>query len=100
MIKTYQQFLDDKTIVDHPSGFEPESLNKNLFDFQRDIVRWGLRRGRAAFFEDCGLGKTPQQLAWADEVLRKINQPVLILAPNEVKKQTIREGVKFGDEVR
>jgi superfamily II DNA or RNA helicase len=100
MIKTYQQFLDDKTIVDHPSGFVPESLNKNLFDFQRDIVRWGLRRGRAAFFEDCGLGKTPQQLAWADEVLRKINQPVLILAPNEVKKQTIREGVKFGIEVR
>ena len=100
MIKTYQQFLDDKRIVDHPSGFEPESLNKNLFDFQRDIVRWGLRRGRAAFFEDCGLGKTPQQLAWADEVLRKINRPILILAPNEVKKQTIREGVKFGVEVR
>jgi len=100
MIKTYQQFLDDKRIADHPSGFEPESLNKNLFDFQRDIVRWGLRRGRAAFFEDCGLGKTPQQLAWADEVLRKINRPILILAPNEVKKQTIREGVKFGVEVR
>jgi len=100
MIKTYQQFLDDKRIADHPSGFEPESLNKNLFDFQRDIVRWGLRRGRAAFFEDCGLGKTPQQLAWADEALRKINRPILILAPNEVKKQTIREGVKFGVEVR
>src|SRR6185312_16085336 len=68
-------------------------------DFQRDIVGWACRRGRAALFEDCGLGKTPQQLAWSQQVLEKTNKPVLILAPNEVKKQTAREGKKFQVEV-
>lgn len=97
---SYEEFLAAKKFVDLPTGFQPsQSLNKNLFDFQRDIVSWACRRGRAALFEDCGLGKTPQQLAWAAEVLQKTNKPVLILAPNEVKKQTKREGDKFGVEV-
>ena len=63
-----------------------------LFDFQRDIVRWALRRGRAAIFADCGLGKTPMQLEWA----RHIPGRVLILAPLAVSAQTVREAAKFG----
>jgi superfamily II DNA or RNA helicase len=63
-----------------------------LFPFQRDIVKWALRRGRAALFADCGLGKTPMQLSWADQVPGR----VLILAPLAVAQQTVREGQKFG----
>jgi hypothetical protein len=66
-----------------------------LFPFQRDIVKWALRRGRAAIFADCGLGKTPMQLSWAAQVPGR----VLILAPLAVAQQTVREGKKFGIEV-
>jgi hypothetical protein len=95
----YKQFIASKKILDVPTGFEPGSLPKSLFEFQKDCVEWGCRRGRAAFFEDCGLGKTPQQLAWAEQVCTKTNKPVLILAPLCVTKQTKREGEKFGINV-
>lgn len=96
---SYEDFLSKKKIVDLPSGFQPKNLNKNLFDWQSDIVGWACRRGRSALFEDCGLGKTIQQISWAEQVLRKTNKPVLIVAPNEVKRQTIKEGVKYGVEI-
>jgi superfamily II DNA or RNA helicase len=93
----YDQFLKKKAFVDTPVGFSVDSVNDMLFDFQSDIVKWGLKRGRASLFEDCGLGKTPQQLTWAYEVLRKKGD-VLIVAPLAVSAQTHREGFKFGIE--
>ena len=92
----YQDFLQQKTTRIEPVGFEAESLNPFLFDWQSQIVRWALRRGRAALFEDCGLGKTLQQLVWADEVSRHTGKPVLILTPLAVGKQTVKEAEKFG----
>lgn len=97
----YADFLNAKRIVDPPTGFEPNgSINPALFDFQKDVVRWALRRGRACLFEDCGLGKTPQQLEWANRVVEKTGKNVLILCPLAVARQTEREGKKFGIEVR
>lgn len=97
---TYEKFLAEKAIIDVPTGFEPtRELPGKLFDFQKDVVRWALRRGRAALFEDCGLGKSAQQLAWAQQVLEETNKPVLILAPFCVAQQTVREGKKFGIDV-
>ena len=93
---TYTEFLNGKRILDQPSGFDPGSLNDALFAFQRDIVSWALRRGRAALFEDCGMGKTLQQLEWAFRVSAHQNGPVLILAPLAVAEQTSREGQRFG----
>lgn len=100
MTATYQDFLESKRISIAPSGFMPDGLNPMLYPFQSDITRWGLQRGKAAFFQDCGLGKTPQQLTWAENVVREYNKPVLILAPLAVSKQTVREGEKFGIEAR
>lgn len=97
--KTYSEFIRSKKLKDIPTGFECSELPKKCFDFQRDIVGWACRRGRAALFEDCGLGKTPQQLAWAEQVVNKTGLPVLGLAPLCVTKQTQREGSKFGIEV-
>lgn len=93
----YNQFLKNKKLVDIPTGFkvDPETLNSNLLDFQLDCTAWALRRGRAALFEDCGLGKTIQQLEWANKVNEYSKEPVLILAPLSVAKQTKREGKKF-----
>lgn len=96
----YAAFLESKKVSIQPSGFDPSSLNSKLFEFQSDIDRWALSRGKAALFEDCGLGKTPQQLVWADEVAKESKRPVLILAPLAVSKQTGREGEKFDVNVR
>ena len=93
----YKDFLAKKQIVDQKSGFkiELDNLNPMLFDWQKILVQWGLARGRAAFFEDCGLGKTPQQLEWANQIHKKEKEPILILAPLAVSNQTKGEGEKF-----
>src|SRR5262249_43910793 len=59
-----------------------------------------IRKGRAAIFADCGLGKTPMQLVWAENVWRYTQRPVLIITPLAVSAQTIREAEKFGIECR
>lgn len=93
----YQGFLSTKVRDNEPTGFdiEPDALNAALKPFQRDIVRWALRRGRAALFAGTGLGKTLQQLSWADQVARR-HGPVLILTPLAVAQQTCAEAEKFG----
>jgi DNA modification methylase len=95
----YTKFLETKKKSFIESGFEPDSLNHNLFDFQEYIVRTALRKGRFAIFADCGLGKTLMQLEWANKVVENTGKPVLILAPLAVVGQTISEGVKFGIRV-
>jgi hypothetical protein len=94
----YRTFLVRKSQSGCGSGFEPVWLPDSLFDFQVSLTEWAIRRGRAGLFEDCGLGKTPQQLVWAENVRRHTNRPVLILTPLAVAAQTVREAVKFGVE--
>jgi len=95
----YEEFLKEKEVIDRPSGFEPRRVRLPLYDFQSAIVSWACRRGRAAIFADCGLGKTPMQLEWADQVCAHAGGSILILAPLAVSKQTHREGRKFGIDV-
>lgn len=94
----YQEFLQRKSQAGSQSGFEPVFLPSSLFDFQRALVEWAVRRGRAAIFADCGLGKTLMQLVWADNVVRHTNGRVLIITPLAVSAQTVAEGEKFGIE--
>ena len=97
----YQSFLDAKKITPIISGFDVDisKLNHNLFDFQAVIVKWALKRGRAAIFADTGLGKTLMQTTWAHEVYKNTNQNVIIFAPLCVAQQTVKEGLKFGIEI-
>lgn len=92
----YQTFLESKAQLGSMSGFEPLWIPDFLFDFQRYLVEWAIGKGRSAIFADCGLGKTPLQLVWAENVVRYTNRPVLILTPLAVAGQTIREAEKFG----
>jgi len=94
----YSAFLHSKSQLDELHGFTPSSLPSFLFDFQADLVSWALRKGRAAIFADCGLGKTPMELAWADQVVRRENGRVLLLTPLAVTYQTVAEAHKFGIE--
>jgi hypothetical protein len=96
----YGDFLDRKTQTKNNYGFAPVWMPDFLFDFQQALVEWALEKGRAAIFADCGMGKTPMQLVWAENVVRKTNGRVLILAPLAVAGQTVREAAKFGIEAR
>ena len=93
----YATFLARKSLVSPETGFEIDRklLNKKLFDFQKDLVTWSLRRGRAALFSDCGTGKGPMALEWARLVQRHSGGRVLVLAPLAVAQQLEREGKKF-----
>jgi DNA modification methylase len=94
----YTEFLESKRVSAAAVGFnvDGEWMNPALFPFQRDIVRWALRKGRAALFCGTGLGKTVMQLEWARLVHEHTGSDVLILAPLAVAQQTVREGEKFG----
>lgn len=96
-MSAYQEFLQQKLVRMQPAGFDvnPRDIHPLLFDWQREIVLWALRLGRAALFEECGLGKTLQQLEWARHVAAHTGGKVLILAPLAVAHQTVREGKKI-----
>src|SRR5215472_13186469 len=96
----YRSFLAAKSQLGTNAGFTPIWMPDFLFDFQKRLVEWALIKGRGAIFADCGLGKTPMQLVWADNVVRQNNKPVLILTPLAVSSQTLREAEKFGIECR
>ncbi len=99
MDKKYEKFLVKKRIVDTNAGIDAKKLNKMFFPFQESITKWALRKGRAAIFADCGMGKTPMQLEYSRKANRHTKKPSLILAPLAVSKQTKREGDKFGIKV-
>ena len=94
---TYADFLASKRRIVPSTGpvVAPGDVNPILFPFQRDLVRWAVRKGRAALFADTGLGKTFMQLEWA----RLIGERTLIVAPLSVARQTIREAAKLGTVV-
>ena len=96
----YAAFIESKTHLGGSFGFSPVFMPDFLFPFQRALVEWAVKRGRAAIFADCGLGKTPMQLVWAQNVVEKTNKPVLILTPLAVGPQTVREAEKFGIEAK
>ena len=90
--------MKSKQIITKSSGFDIDvsELNHSLFDWQKAVVKWALKKGKCALFEDCGLGKTLQQLVWAFIVYLYTGGNVLILAPLAVAAQTQKEGEKFG----
>lgn len=93
----YTEFLKNKLITTTPSGFDVDEtdLPVNLYPYQRDLVKWACKRGKAALFTMTGTGKTAMQVSWAKQVATRTHK-VLILAPLAVSKQTVRESLKFG----
>lgn len=92
----YDQFIASKTKCQVATGFDAMPIVAPLFDWQKAVVTWALQTGRAALFEECGLGKTVQSLEWSRQVSIHTNAPVLILTPLAVGPQTAAEAVKFG----
>jgi len=91
-----ETFLASKRQLTGMYGFEPTYMPEVAFPFQQKLIEWACRKGRAAIFADCGLGKTLMQLAWAENVARHSGGRVLILTPIAVSHQTANEADKFG----
>ena len=91
----YATFLARKSQGGTMTGFAPRTLPSFLFDFQAFLLDWSLRKGRSAVLADCGMGKGPMALAWAQQVVEHANSRVLILTPLAVGQQMLAEGVKF-----
>lgn len=98
MTDLYHQFLDSKKrlIASCGKAMMPDAVHLKLFQWQRDIVVWAVKKGRCAVFLDTGLGKTFIQLEWA----RLLGENTLIIAPLSVARQTVREAVKIGLDVQ
>ncbi|MEK9724461.1 MAG: hypothetical protein VW405_13400, partial [Rhodospirillaceae bacterium] len=90
----YDDVIARKSAALEFPGIETDDLAPHLFPHQRDLVRWALRRGRAAIFADTGRGKTAMQIEWARHVTA--HGRVLILTPLAVAQQTVREAARFG----
>lgn len=97
----YREFLKRKELREQETGItvSPQQLHPSLFDWQKRIVAWACKVGRAAVWADTGLGKTRMQLEWLRQVCAG-HGTGLILASLAVCQQTIREGAAIGMEVR
>ena len=96
----YESFIRAKVAAAPERGFEPPlPVSEVLFPFQRDIVRWAVRRGRAAIFASFGLGKTFMQLEIARQVCAQTGGRFLIVAPLGVRGEFKRDAEKLGVEL-
>lgn len=94
----YREFLESKRIVHQSVGLDisRDKLSPVLFEFQKDLTRWNLLKGRSADFAGTGLGKTFIESEWGHQVHQNTGENVLILAPLAVSQQTVREAAKMG----
>ena len=97
----YEEFIKSKGIKTQTSGFDIDKneLNPLLFEHQKDIVKWALKKGKAAIWSGTGTGKTNMELEFGKQVHEKTNGNILIVAPLAVTHQTVKEGLKFGYDV-
>lgn len=95
---SYSEFIKSKSQSGRGSGFKPIYIPDSAFDFQKHLIDWAIWKGRAAILAGCGLGKTLMQLAWADNVVKHTNRPVILATPIAVNAQTLEEAGKFGIE--
>lgn len=92
----YQEFLEKKKHTSINYGIESKFLPDKMFDFQKHVSEYAIKKGRCAVFLDTGLGKTIIELTVAHNYIRHTNKPVLIITPLAVAFQFIKESEKFG----
>ena len=96
----YEQFISKKLVTTPPTGFEPGESHSKLFPFQQALVKWALRRGRAAIFASTGLGKSVIAAEWSKHVHRHTGKPILALAPLAVAAQWANEAKRVDLKVK
>lgn len=96
----FDRWILSKAQLEGNHGFEPTFLPDWLFPFQSSLIEWAIKKGRAAIFADCGMGKTPMELVWAQNVVEHTDKRVLILTPLAVAAQFQDEADKFGIDAK
>lgn len=94
----YQEFIDRKSQLGTKDGFKPTFMPNYLKDYQSSLIEYAVEQGRSAIFADCGLGKTPMELCYAQNVVMHTNGNILLLTPLAVTAQFLEEAEKFGIE--
>lgn len=92
----YREYINSKLSLGCNHGFDPLWIPDYMFDFQKFLTTWAIQVGRGALIEDCGLGKTLQELVWSKNVALHTKKPVLNITPLAVSNQTVEEAHKFG----
>lgn len=92
----YFQFLESKRHTSGDYGIETNYLPDSMFDYQKHVSNYAIKKGRCAVFLDTGLGKTIIELTIAVNYARQTNKPVLVITPLAVAFQFIKEAEKFG----
>lgn len=96
----YEDFIASKKIEVPDAGFDSYPIGDYLFPFQKHVVSWAVKRGRAALFLNTGMGKTRCQVEWASQIIRHTKSQALIVAPLAVSQQTVREAASIGIDVK
>lgn len=99
-MEDYNTFLNNKAQIGGMYGFDPISFPYKAFDFQKSLITWAVKKGRAAVFADCGLGKSLIELSYAQNIVEKTNKNVLLLTPIAVGSQMESEAEKFGIQAK
>lgn len=92
----YLEFLEKKKHNSIDYGIKLNYLPDLMFDYQKHVSEYAIKKGRCAVFLDTGLGKTIIELTIAVNYARHTNKPVLIITPLAVAFQFIKEAEKFG----
>jgi len=92
----YQEFLESKRHSAIDYGIKPSFMVDDMFDFQKYVAEYAIKKGRCGVFLDTGLGKTLIELVVARNYIEETNKPVLIITPLAVAFQFIKEAEKFG----
>jgi len=94
----YSEFLEQKKHSNIDYGIIPNFISNSMFDFQKYIAEYIIKKGRGACFLDTGLGKTIIELCVAANYVKNTNKPVVIITPLAVARQHLLEAEKFGIE--
>lgn len=97
-MNSYDEMVAARAQVERGDSVPYADLPDHLYPFQRELTAWALRVGRAGLFADCGLGKTPMELAWGERVHQHTGKPTLLLTPPAVGFQVVAEAEKFGHD--
>jgi len=92
---TYHDFIESKRHISSDYGIETNYLPDGMFDYQKYVSEYAIKKGRCAVFLDTGLGKTIIELTIAKNYIQHTNKPVLIITPLAVAFQFIKEAKKF-----
>jgi superfamily II DNA or RNA helicase len=96
MQNDYLKFLELKKHTQVDFGINPNFIPDAMFDYQKHVAQYAIKKGRCAVFLDTGLGKTIIELVIAKNYIQETNKPVLIITPLAVAFQFIKEAEKFG----